>query len=503
MRLGLDFGTTRVVVAAADRGNYPIITFENEQGEGCEWYPSLCAVRDGELRCGHAAVSLLQDPSWEICRSLKRALSTASPTDRLLGIPVPELLARFFADLKTALLQKSNLQVEPDEPLEVALSVPANANANQRLLTLDAIREAGFTVLRMLEEPSAAGLEYAWRRPTDAKVRKRHVAVYDLGGGTFDASIIAMGDSLHEVITTEGIERLGGHDFDEVLLDLSLKSAGVPDFPDGPDRDRLLEICRQEKERFGTATRKLKPELFGDGNEVAIKVADYEAALRPMIGQTLDALEAALHRAAECRGVELEKSTVVYQVGGASQLPTVSRMLREKFGRRVWKSPYAHASVAVGLAIAVEDQRSIRIQNHFTRHFGVWRESEEGRTTWFDAVFAKDTELPQASDAAPLTVTRRYRAAHNIGHYRFVECSRLREDGTPGGDVTPWCEIRFPILGELREVSLDSLPVVRTAVAGQEVEERYCCDANGIIEVELWNLTEGYRQTYRLQGRAA
>lgn len=503
MRLGIDLGTTRVVVAAADRGNYPVVTFESESGEGCEWYPSLCAVRNGELRTGDAAQAVLHDARWQICRSLKRTLAEAAPGDLVLGIPVAELLARFLGDVKQAILHRSNLEVADGEDLEVAISVPANATANQRMLTIDAFTAAGFKLRRLLDEPSAAGLEYAWRRPTDAKVRRRHVAVYDLGGGTFDASIIALGDGAHEVITTEGIARLGGDDFDEILLSLSLKACGQADLAPGPERDRLLEICRDEKEHFTTATKRLKPDLFGDGRHANIKVDDYEEALRPLIARSLEALETAIVRASTRLGEDIERHTVVYQVGGGSQLPTVSRILRERFGRRVWRSPYAHASVAVGLAIASENANQSRIQNRFTRHFGVWRDTDGGRCAVFDAVFPKDTPLPDASDAEPLTITRRYRAMHNVGHFRFVECSRLRNDGAPGGDVTPWCEVRFPLVSDLRGAPLEETEILRLPQPDSEVEERYRCDANGVIEVDLVNISEGYKHTYRLRGRAA
>lgn len=525
-RIGIDFGTTRVVVAAADRGNYPVVTFESEDGQGCEWYPSLCAIRGDEVRSGAEAVACLRDPEWQIVRSIKRMLATAGPNDTVHGWKVTDLLTTFLCQLKTALIERSNLGITADDRLEAAIAVPANANSNQRMITIDAFRRAGFEVCRMLDEPSAAGLEYAWRRPTDAKVKKRHVAVYDLGGGTFDASIISMGDTRHEVITTEGLGRLGGDDFDEVLLRLALEAAGQGELANGPDRDRLLEICRQEKERFTTATKKLKPELFGDkrDRDLQVKTADYEAALRPMIDETLATLDVALRRAQALLNIDIEKSTVVYQVGGASQLPTVGRMLKEKFARRVYKSPYAHASIAVGLAIAAESQDELRIQNRFTRYFGVWREADGGRAAWFDPVIPKDMVLPlpttvgaraavrDAGSAAKPSdaqiarevaqITRRYRAAHNIGHYRFVECSRLREDGTPAGEITPWGEIRFPIAGDLASDALDRVEVVRMGDACDEVEEQYRCNANGEIEVHLVNLTKGYERRYTI-ARAA
>jgi molecular chaperone DnaK len=495
MRLGIDFGTTRVVVATADRGNYPIVTFETPSGEGCEWYPSLLGLHGEELCGGHEAEAVLGEPTWQPLRALKRHLAIAGPQDRLFGWRVPELAARFLDTLREALLQRSNLRAQPDEPLEVAIAVPAHASANQRLLTADAFTQAGFRVLRILDEPSAAGLEYAWRRPADAQVRRRHIAVYDLGGGTFDASIIAMSDVLHEVITTEGLSRLGGEDFDAALLTLACRMADRPEPEEGGDRQRMLELCRQEKERITSATRRISPDLFADGAPPRISIDEYEAALRPLIEASLEALDVALRRVADRAGQEVERHTVVYQVGGASQLPAVGRALRERFGRRVWRSPYPHASVAIGLAIAAEEEHSPRIAGSLTRHFGVWRERDAGRNASFDLIFEKDAPLPGSGPSRMVRV-RRYRAYHNIGHFRFVECSRL-EGGAPAGDVTPWAEVRSPLVAELYDRPLDGVEVERLSGPGDEVEERYLCDGNGIIEVEIVNVTAGYRSAYR------
>jgi len=500
VRLGIDFGTTRVVVAAADRGNYPIVTFDEAGGSSREWLPALLVRRGEALAAGFEAARLAHQPGSALCRSLKRTLATSGARDTLLGRPVPQLAARLLEDLKTALVTSSNLGVDPDEPLEAAIAVPANATANQRLLTADAFRASGFEVVRILDEPSAAGLEYAWRRPRDAQVRNRHVAVYDLGGGTFDASIIAMSDTLHEVLTTEGVQRLGGDDFDAALLRLACAATGRVEPDPGPERDLLLEVCREAKERLGPNSRRIALELEADGESVEVAAADFEAAVQPFVASSLDALAAALERVAELVGRDVERSTVVYQVGGASQLAFVGRALRDRFGRRVWRSPYPHASVAIGLAIAAEAVPETRVLGRLTRHFGVFRETDAGRTVVFDPVFVKDTPLPSPGEP-PLAATRRYRAAHNVAHFRFAEASRLAEHGAPAGDVTPWREVRFPLLPELLGLDLDTVEVDRLGQLGDEVEERYRCDANGVVSVEIVNLSAGYTEGYALHGR--
>src|SRR5258705_9445414 len=101
MQLGIDLGTTRTIVAIADRGNYPVATFENAEGDFQEWYPCLVATRDGERRYGFEAVALADDPGWTIHRSFKRLMASVSPQGAIFGVPVFTLLAEFLTSLCT------------------------------------------------------------------------------------------------------------------------------------------------------------------------------------------------------------------------------------------------------------------------------------------------------------------------------------------------------------------------------------------------------------------
>ena len=103
MQLGIDFGTTRTIVAVADRGNYPVVSFENNQGDSQEWIPSLIAIRGNERRYGFDAAAVTDDPEWTFYRSFKRFLSSASPNGTIFGIPVFLLLREFFINLRSAL----------------------------------------------------------------------------------------------------------------------------------------------------------------------------------------------------------------------------------------------------------------------------------------------------------------------------------------------------------------------------------------------------------------
>src|SRR5437016_2483983 len=135
MRFGIDFGTTRTVVAAADRGNYPITTFENTEGDFQEWFPSLVATRGEERRYGFDAAALAHDPDWTIHRSFKRFLSSASPNGAIFGVPVFTLLAEFLTSLRNTLETRSNIRIEGS--LEAAIGIPANSNSSQRFLTIE------------------------------------------------------------------------------------------------------------------------------------------------------------------------------------------------------------------------------------------------------------------------------------------------------------------------------------------------------------------------------
>ncbi|MGH9936419.1 MAG: Hsp70 family protein, partial [Blastocatellia bacterium] len=208
----------------------------------------------------------------------------------------------------------------------------------------------------------------------------------------------------------------------------------------------------------------------------------------------------------------------VYLVGGSSDLPLAPRLLREKYGKQVRRSPYPHAATAIGLAIAADTEAGYKLRERFTRHFGVWRESDDGHTITFDTLFEKDTPLPVKGEA-PLTRTRRYAPTHNVGYFRYLECSRVDQAGQPQGDIAPWDEILFPFDPALQSTlqstlqpglqsgedlpseSLAEASIARGRNYGNIVEEVYSCDHNGIIEAEIKDATNGFSRRYRLRGK--
>src|ERR1700693_1607682 len=152
MKIGIDFGTTRVVVAAADRGQYPLVTFETPDGGVCDWFPPVAAIKDDERLYGWDALAIQQEDSgWTILRSLKRLLRDAGPHTELRvadqSVPLRLLLAEMMTALRVQLMEHSNLGAGESERRDAGPGVPANANSNQRFLTEEAAQRAGFTVL--------------------------------------------------------------------------------------------------------------------------------------------------------------------------------------------------------------------------------------------------------------------------------------------------------------------------------------------------------------------
>jgi len=514
MRLGIDLGTTRVVTAYVDRGNYPVVVFDAPDGASSDWFPPLIAVRDDERLYGWKAWQSQQEPGWTILRSVKRLLEEAGPETRiqLAGqqIPMQQLLRELVASLRDHLLSGSNLPATAkSESLEVMLGVPANAHSNQRFLTVEAFRQAGFQVLGLLNEPSAASIEFGHRnRKTRNGAGNSRVLVYDLGGGTFDASLVELGETSHGVVASEGIGTLGGDDFDEVLADLALDSAGIGEEERNnltqAETFRLHEECRQKKEALHPNTRRLAVDLGAAREgwpEVSLTTEAFYERCRPLIQETLHAVEdlLALGASTEANGNGEPKIEALYVTGGASELPLVSRVLREQFGGRVKRSAYTRSATAIGLAIQADAQAGYRLSEKFTRYFGVWREAEGGRSVIFDPLFVKGTSLPAPGDL-PVERSRCYAAVHNVGHYRYLECSHLTEEGRPAGDLTVWDDIRFPFDAALRsEKELKSVEVARLGDGTMvEAEERYSCDSGGGVTVTISSLSGGYDRSYRL-----
>jgi molecular chaperone DnaK (HSP70) len=508
MRLGIDLGTTRTIVAAADRGNYPIVAFENLEGDMVEHIPTVSAEANGELIHGFEAAALATRGLPHL-RSWKRLLADHGPGHRVsiggLRPTLLEIASGFAGYVKRHLLEASNLQSR--DIGEVVVSVPANAHSSQRFTTLEAFGAAGFEVAAMLNEPSAAGIEYAHRHRGTLNRKREHVAIYDLGGGTFDAALVMVADDHHDVVDTGGIHHLGGDDFDLALLIMALDELGIDPADVVETLPSLLLVCRDAKEQIGPNTKNVVLELEGLGaplEPLVLSVADYYERLRPLVDQSIAVLSRIMDLGGDTAPeVDVLKARAadagvagVYIVGGGSALPLVPRMLRKQLSRRVHRSPHPAGAIAMGLAIAADETAAPTLTERFTRHLGVFREAEKGGQIVFDPIFARGTMMPARNET--LVETRAYRAAHDIGHFRFVECGALC-NGEPDGDISPHADIVFPFAASARNgTPLRENPVQRLRSLGPLIEERYEVDAAGVVSVTIRDVQGGYSERFVL-----
>jgi len=536
VRLGIDFGTTRTVVACADRGNYPVLSFSDDSGDTHDFFPSVVAERDGELRFGFDALAAAAaDPAFTAVRSFKRWLADAhsGPGQTVVigstTIAIDELVTRFLVATKEAVLTRSNLPVgngaggkakkgsarasASEEDLRSVVAVPANASGAQRFVTLDAFRRAGFNPIAMLNEPSAAGFEFTHRHRDTLTSRRDHVVVYDLGGGTFDASLVRMRGRSHEVLATAGVNQLGGDDFDDVLVGLVLARAGVSRSAlDRGALDRLVDQCRDAKERLNPSSRKISIDVehslgsLAKTSEIVVPVADFYEACMPLVERAIDVMVPVMSKLDGAAGpasdadAALGEIAGIYVVGGASELPIVARALRQRFGRRVHRSPYPSAAIAIGLAIACDESAGFDLADRYSRTFGVFRESRAGAEITFDPIFTSDTELP-ARAGEPVRRRRDYRAAHNVGHFRFFECNAVSDDGRPRGDMMISGDVFFPFdpeLGSAPPNELTGIQIERMTAKGPRIEEEYSLDEHGIVAITIKNVDAGFERVYRL-----
>ncbi|MCF2706414.1 Hsp70 family protein [Arcanobacterium haemolyticum] len=490
MRIGVDFGTTRTMVAIADRGNFPLVSFPDENGDSREFIPSVAAADERSVHYGFDAAASGLPALYSMKRALAYPNVNAQTTVRIgeREFLLLDILTGFLFHVASAVRSATGAH---NEILEAVVGVPAHAHSGQRFLTLEAFRRAGFTVLAMLNEPSAAGFEYTHRHASMLSSKRTKVLVYDLGGGTFDASLVEADGQRHEVLASRGNNLLGGDDFDRILAELGAAAAGTTKDELGSSWDELLLQARDAKEALHPQTRSIP--LCVAGRDVVIPVFDYYDAVAPLVDETLRAMNPLLERADD--GYELARDVAgLYVVGGGSELPVIARILREEFGRRVRRSPYSAGSTAIGLAIAASPDSGYSVTERLSRGFGVFRELHEGAEISFDPLLEPDQLLDGA-----LHVSRRYRAAHNVGVYRFAEYSSLDHKGVPCADVVPLGTLPFPYDPELRRdgIVLDDVVVERTGT-GHLIEESYDVDENGIITVTISDLDDGFEMSASL-----
>lgn len=352
--LGIDIGTTFSAAAISTVDATEVFSL----GARSATIPSVVVVREhGEVLVGEAAER----------RALSEPARSAREFKRRLGDPTPIFLGGvpYGAESLTAYLLRSIVEQVVERqggpPSRIALTHPATYRDYKLDLMRLAVGQAGIGDVTFISEPDAAARYYAGQdRLEDGDV----VAVYDFGGGTFDATVVRkVGDSFELIGTPEGMERIGGIDFDEALLahvDESLGGVlGALDAEDSATRKalaRLRDECRQAKEALSSDTDVSIPVALPNLNtEVRVTRSGFEALIRPRVGETVDVLE----RAVRSAGLGMDDVARVLLVGGTSHIPLVRQLVREATGRPVALDAHPKNSVSLGAAEFVRPGRPV------------------------------------------------------------------------------------------------------------------------------------------------
>ena len=356
--------------------------------------------------------------------------------------------------------------------------MPANASSAQRFLTLDAFTQAGFEVVALLNEPSAAGFEYAHRYRSTITAKREYVLIYDLGGGTFDASLLE--DDGPAQRGRRSARASSGSAATTSTRRSSSSSATAPHCARCPPGHAimLLEECAAARKPSGPNTRRFLVDLAAVGKPpFSCPIDDVYTACVPLVDKTIDAFSRVLH---DHDGGDVDWSEVagIYVVGGAGSFPLVpaiaARDVRREAGQALTAPVRGDGDRAGGLSRPGSGIRSVRTS--FAAFRGVSR-GLRGRGRLLRPDRAQGVGAAAAGQP-PFVVTRTYRAAHNIGHFRFVECSRLR-DGHPDGDVTPYEPVFFAFDPDLSDDQDLPRRAVRRRDDGPDVEERYVITSAG------------------------
>lgn len=520
-RLGIDYGTTNTVAVCSDRGRYPIVPHTTETSIGVvsrEVFPSLLVFDREEDRFlfGTDGERVLARPGAEarygILRSLKRAIRDYAHGMRAGyeavpgGVDAAHALRDFLSAVRHS-IHRSGAFPEGD-PLEAVVTWPANANGAQRYLTRRCFRDAGFEVLDALSEPSAAAIEFADRMTHGNRIEahklRMSVAIFDLGGGTFDASLVRIEGTDFTVIASSGIERLGGDDFDEVLARLFANKLKLDFSALRPFQQQLLLMhARRQKESISEGAHRtltLAPDDLGlPGDLCRVSVASYFKELSRMLEPAVDKLWELVHGpAARAAGLNEGALDAVYMVGGSVRLPLVPTLIARRFpGVRLIMTDKPFSSTAMGAAIRTTE--SVQLHDVLSRTFGVLRVTERGTREYFSPVFPAGMRLPERG-APPVRKQIEYTPGHNIGHLRYLECAGVDAAGQPCEGVRSWSDVLFPydtalmVGSSLRPEQI----VVREDLADQRVRETYTCDSDGVITVDIQRLRDGQRGTYEV-----
>ena len=471
--IGIDLGTTNSVVAVIEGGEPTVIN----NTEGNRTTPSIVAFKeDGELLVGDLAKrQAVMNPERTI-GSIKRYMGT----DHKVKIGDKEYTPQQISAFILSKLKKDAENYLGEEVTQAVITVPAYFQDAQRQATKDAGRIAGLEVLRIINEPTAAAMAYG----LDKIEKHETILVYDLGGGTFDVSILDIGDGVFEVKATSGNTRLGGDDFDKRIIDYVVKEfkakEGVDLSQDKQAMQRLKEAAENAKKELSNvvSTNINLPyvTLTSSGPkhlDVTLTRAKFDELTKDLVEATLGPTRTALSDA----GLKPEDIDRILLVGGSTRIPAVQEAIKKFFGKEPHKGINPDECVAIGDAIQAVllclEVHDIVLLDVTPLSLGI--EVEGGL---FNKVIERNTTIPTKA-------SRIYTTAADF--QTAVTIHVLQGERTMAKDNI-----------SLGMFNLEGIPAARRGVP--QIEVTFDIDANGIVNVSAKDKATGRENKITVTG---
>lgn len=471
--IGIDLGTTNSVVAVIEGGEPTVIN----NTEGNRTTPSIVAFKeDGELLVGDLAKrQAVMNPERTI-GSIKRYMGT----DHKVKIGDKEYTPQQISAFILSKLKKDAENYLGEEVTQAVITVPAYFQDAQRQATKDAGRIAGLEVLRIINEPTAAAMAYG----LDKIEKHETILVYDLGGGTFDVSILDIGDGVFEVKATSGNTRLGGDDFDKRIIDYVVKEfkakEGVDLSQDKQAMQRLKEAAENAKKELSNvvSTNINLPyvTLTSSGPkhlDVTLTRAKFDELTKDLVEATLGPTRTALSDA----GLKPEDIDRILLVGGSTRIPAVQEAIKKFFGKEPHKGINPDECVAIGAAIQAGvlggEVHDIVLLDVTPLSLGI--EVEGGL---FNKVIERNTTIPTKA-------SRIYTTAADF--QTAVTIHVLQGERTMAKDNI-----------SLGMFNLEGIPAARRGVP--QIEVTFDIDANGIVNVSAKDKATGRENKITVTG---